>query len=529
MNRGFEEYYREVVSNRVDRLPPRREPAPTSGPIGFCTSAMSPAPRPVSLVHNQTRIKNQCDRNTCWVFAAVAALEAYYKREHGLNLSLSEQFLYHVFTTSEVLNDYYTYSGYPQETKCALSDRLGSSAVIKFMEVIPLPLEQDCPYMTLAQIRQLSSTRYEIDVSSQTDMDAVEWSEAYVPRKAYLNARYRVLESENVWSKDKDYRFTLICEKLKKGFEICADFKLKSIIRDGVFDYDSDWKNQPKVGRHAMLIVGYDLNEDIFLLKNSWGGSEFTRATTLFIRKCYKSGFVILNATHPDRNDFKRQRWLGIWNFNNDGWTGKAHIRRYFQMGVDYGKPFKMGTLYLDSNSQVRDLIAVFDDDDRVRLFQGESHVRIRPGNTLPEFTFAINMFTWEPMHAGGYGVWSGMSFGVFMSKSPIVCKYGNNFNVNKWIGRWWMNNDGWHGWLTIHNHNGQSISASYEPVNSGRTVLAVWGEPGREKWQIELFIKNEMDTTKFVLFFHTWTQNLFSGYTVWEGMKFGLFGVKQA
>ena len=43
-----------------------------------------------SLAQYQTSIKNQDGRNSCWAFGGVAALEAAYKRKHGLEIDLSD-------------------------------------------------------------------------------------------------------------------------------------------------------------------------------------------------------------------------------------------------------------------------------------------------------------------------------------------------------------------------------------------------------------------------------------------------------
>lgn len=506
--RSYEEFIRSVLSYRVESAPKGdRYEMSSDGLIGSVTSAMTRGTPPsVDLRSYQTGIKQQEYRGTCWAFAAVAALEAYYKRHHQLDLRLSEHYLVHIHHLHAAEDAYF------------LEDRAWGSQIIREMTAIPLPLEADCPYKTKNQLSQIRG--------SYSDENSALFSEANVPRRAYLNAKYRVLRWENVY-RTVDL-LELLFEKLDMGFEICADFTPMWKKNDGIYDYDQNAK--PNVG-HDMLIVGYDKRQSvsyntrkgIFLLKNSWGGSDFTRVTFDFMEKCYKNGHIILEATAPDRNDFKRQRWLGIWNWNNDGWSGKAHIRCYkgpdlpkrdFFSRIFHFASFKMGTLYLD-NGEVHEIDCDFHDDDRVIL---------RTSNE-----FHLNMFTWEPMHAGGYGLWNGMRFGAFMSKQPIVNVHGKNFNVRKWEGRWRMNNDGWHGILTITNHDGSSFSAWYEPTNSDRRVLSVWGNPGQETWHIELYIQNTFDTTKFYLYYHTWTQNLFSGYTEWGGKDFGLFGVKEA
>src|SRR3712207_3783973 len=49
-----------------------------------------------SLARYQTMpFRDQGGRGTCWAFAGVAAMEAAYKRRYGLELDLSEQYVFH--------------------------------------------------------------------------------------------------------------------------------------------------------------------------------------------------------------------------------------------------------------------------------------------------------------------------------------------------------------------------------------------------------------------------------------------------
>ncbi|MCS7219567.1 MAG: hypothetical protein NZ846_11485, partial [Thermus sp.] len=50
----------------------------------------------VDLRDHQTPIRNQGVRGTCAAFAAVAVLEAAYKRDRGMDLNLSEQYVHQV-------------------------------------------------------------------------------------------------------------------------------------------------------------------------------------------------------------------------------------------------------------------------------------------------------------------------------------------------------------------------------------------------------------------------------------------------
>src|SRR5260221_6169971 len=61
--------------------------------LGYVTrSAGAQRPTEFSLGDDQTSIKDQLERGTCYVYAAVAALEAAYKRAGCGELDLSEEF-----------------------------------------------------------------------------------------------------------------------------------------------------------------------------------------------------------------------------------------------------------------------------------------------------------------------------------------------------------------------------------------------------------------------------------------------------
>ena len=67
------------------------------GTVAMAQAPVPPGPLPmyVDLTPSQSTIKHQGARDTCGTFAAVAALEALYRRSYGLNLDLSEQYLNH--------------------------------------------------------------------------------------------------------------------------------------------------------------------------------------------------------------------------------------------------------------------------------------------------------------------------------------------------------------------------------------------------------------------------------------------------
>ena len=187
---------------------------------------MSDPPPTVSLAAWQTPIKNQDGRGTCWAFAAVGALEAAYKRAYGIELDLSEQYVFHIEKAGELYSDYPT-STAPHENNSSFWGFQGNSGILKQMERFGVPTEADAPYLGQAAMEELriatpasGALAY---TSTQEELDAFEFSAGHIPGIARERANYRVVRAEEVGAHDT----TELERVIAGGHEIVADFDLK--------------------------------------------------------------------------------------------------------------------------------------------------------------------------------------------------------------------------------------------------------------------------------------------------------------
>jgi hypothetical protein len=91
-----------------------------------------------------------------------------------------------------------------------------------------------------------------------------------------------------------------------------------------------------------VLIIGYDLDTQEWIVKNSWGSpGSGTLATTSLM-----AGTSITEMEPPDAPRDMEATWIGRWNMNHVGWAGQLVIRRT----QDYrdGDYTKVGDYYVE-------------------------------------------------------------------------------------------------------------------------------------------------------------------------------------
>ncbi len=486
-------------------------------------------PKSVLWDEFQTDIRNQSNRNTCSGFAMVAAIEARYMRDYGLNLNLSEQFFWHCYKSTGL--------SFPKKYKYENQSSYwggGNSQGLRQSVNFAIPLEQDCPYLNrngMQNIRDQIPLAGQLvwnsdptqNTVTQDEVDAFEYSPLYISDQARQNARYGV-KSYILFDPSTIKNTASLEWLLAWGYEVIVDANLK-------------WKTDPATGIreynassngawHSFLVVGYDRDDQVFYVKNSHGEAGLIRVSYEFAENCFDHGSIVTAVTDPEQPTTKG-RAIGIWQMNHDGWKGELTIRRFTNENNDVTR---LGH-YRSSNGSIKAINGKYVHDGRgvyFSLTQGEdSDPKSQTGQS-----FTMDVYSWDVKHAAGNTVWSNIPFGSYMSRDEFQSAYAKDFQPTKWKGTWLMNHDGWKGKLFISQVVpipliGWLVQGEYQPANG--TPKAIVGLLDSQHSHILRFNINFSDENNqpFVLHFHTWSSDLASGYTFWNGKRFGAVAFK--
>lgn len=488
----------------------------------------------------QTPIRNQKDRNTCSAFAMVAAIEARYKRDFGLDLDLSEQFFWHCYKSTGLSHP----KVYKYENQSSYWGG-GNSHGIRQAVNFAIPLEQDCRYLdktSMQAIRDQIPAAGQLvwksdpaqNLVTQDEVDAFEYSPLYISDTARYRARYGV--KSYVLFDTNTVRNTANLEGLLAwGREVIVDAKLKWKMNSGtgVREYDANVQG----AAHVFLLVGYDRHEQVFYLKNSWGESEFIRVSYEFARNCFSRGSSVTVVTDPNQPTHKG-RALGRWYMNHDGWKGDLIIRRFTneqnegtRLGhyrVASGTPKAVNGCAVHNGRGIQFVITDGPDTD--------------PTSTNSQ-SFTLNLYSWDITQAAGDTSWRNIPFGAYMRRSNFQSRAGSNFTSAKWVGVWSMNHDGWKGIFKLNQVLpipvvgtlvaglpvfGSFVVGEYQ-ANNGTPKPIVGQLDANHAHILRFTIPFSHDNNQpFVLHFHTWSEDLASGYTFWQGNRFGVVAFKE-
>lgn len=250
-------------------------------------------------------------------------------------------------------------------------------------------------------------------------------------------------------------------------------------------------------GDHAMLMVGYDEQREVFIVKNSWGFDNFREAGYTLVGYDYiRGGHVyeaayITEVVHPADGAYRREQlFLGRWKLNHDGWKGTLDIYRLpgfyqtdFLTDSSFGSnDYRIGTYYHQDGSAYRV-------NGKINGHKIEFWIDFAKPNLaydeLKGKKFTGYLFTRDTDFIGGSFQDGADNYGFYATRNDYLVSApspGGEFQNSQYIGAWAMNHDGWPGTLTITSVDilTSRITASYK--NNQGQVFTVTGSllPGR-------------------------------------------------
>ena len=332
-----------------------------SGPV-----PITPAADVFSLAPFQSGFRDQGDRGACWAFAGAAALEAAYRRQFGLQIKASEEYIFHM-GKAFALNR--TAVGgpvvLPVENNTTLTGFQGSADITQKLSENAAPPLAFAPYIesqgALLGILPALGFANQAAVQSQEDFDAVEFCEQHVPLLARVNARYRASGFASLGGSPS---IQAIENTLLANHEVVCDVQHLTA----------------PVGGHVLVIVGYDRTRRRFQVKNSWGENAF-------IEIAYENdpNWQILSGWYltgvVDQTFVQNQAcWLGNWWLTVGGQTSRLLLRRSEDFAAP-GQATRLGSMYLgDGRHDVNGQFV--GNGSAIRLFVAPNTAPTMPGTS---------------------------------------------------------------------------------------------------------------------------------------------------
>jgi len=223
----------------------------------------------------QTPIRDQGGRGTCVAHAAVAALEALYKRA-GVTRNLSENHAYNVFMSAE-------------GSSCMADPGLQTWKAAGYLTSNRICEEAESPYVnSTGNSCQTIPAACAANRTHGYVTTNVFFAPAYGGTGTSIATNTAFLESLI----DLDYDIVM-------GFFVAGSDWSDGTAATGAIDVQVDAQGNPAgaYGGHAMLIVGYNQTAGHFIVKNSWGTdvghAGYYHLTYEYVQTYAKYGYVV--------------------------------------------------------------------------------------------------------------------------------------------------------------------------------------------------------------------------------------------
>ncbi|MBK9294637.1 MAG: C1 family peptidase [Oligoflexia bacterium] len=251
---------------RILKSPERMMQEAQSGKSFLDSVTDGEIPAKFDLIQFQTPVKDQGDRGSCVAFASVALVESLYKVKNRQNIDLSEQYAY---WASKAVNKIAPFSD--------------GSYPLPFLRSVAqngVPAEQAWPY---------EKTPWFENPSFPDCVKANQTNPEQLPTHCVTNGN----PAQAVMSASK-IKITNP-HAVPSSAEAIVGFLRKGVVVEiGADVYKKAWsfhnKTSPQyflgvvtmpqpgdelIGGHAVLLVGYDMDQKVFIFKNSWGTQKW--------------------------------------------------------------------------------------------------------------------------------------------------------------------------------------------------------------------------------------------------------------
>jgi C1A family cysteine protease len=226
----------------------------------------------------QTGIRDQGGRGTCVAHAAVAAIEAIYKK-NGTTKNLSENHAYNVFMARE-------------GSTCTADPGLQTWKAAGYLTSDRICEESQSPYTSLSNCATIPST-----CNANKRHGHISTSTFFAPDFGGTG--------DNI-ATNTNYLESLLRSghDVIMGLYVAGTDWFDGSAETGVVDVQMSGGNPAAAyGGHAMLMVGYSKTGNYFEFKNSWGTDQghggYFRLTYEYLQTYAKYGYVVNTATTP--------------------------------------------------------------------------------------------------------------------------------------------------------------------------------------------------------------------------------------
>jgi hypothetical protein len=298
-----------------------------AGAFGFGAGAARAAGRPDFWIlrDEQTPARDQQDHGTCYVFAAIAALEAAYKRAGYGTLDLSEEFV------NEAVRLFWleprpgkNLPAHRAENRFSMGQGGFEDGVVNLMAEcgFAVPEEKHMPYRGNPMKAKCPASPTWPDWNLQRKLGSFNLDPRRFDGAALAKAKfYGVRSCHDRPGNDP----AAIEEALRKGREVVWGFSFAGDRAGWCWEAGAPVK--PSDGCHAMMIYGFDRSDagrPYFIVKNSWKGMEDVYISYAYVRRYGKAATTIVEVAPP--RSWPELAYVGRWALTLDGRTGTLDI-----------------------------------------------------------------------------------------------------------------------------------------------------------------------------------------------------------